>query len=470
MKIGLMIIITLVCVMPRSLKAQDGLIPITAENITDLEPGYALPGVCGVVTSDDRLMAVRGYGVYDLYTGQEVFQIGRGKQALSPDGRYLAVMNDGVYDLSTSEKLFAIAGKDTTYHSVPKFSSNGQYLAVVGDHLYHVPFGEPIISIPSKEREVYSFSPDSSLIAITGQGVYETATGNFKFFIDGFTFGDEDLEFSPDGKYLTVTIDGIYDVNTGARLIDMSAGASFSPDSQLVVVGKKGLYTLDPFEKVMDLSAYYTVIFDPSGTRIIAGTSAGRSLHFYDAETQKLLFTFDGYGIPLFNTENQWIFFNRNLYDMQEGTLLLEDKLIEDGPLPLHPSEPLFASYFGVFDLNRLESVPVNIYYAQNKSFTPGGTFLVADISTSRGRRCMVYGIKGNPWPMRHGIASPNLNIYIRNAPNGNVVGNTGSILIVQGYSTLFDKDWYLVGDDEWVASWVVDISYLPEDLPYITE
>jgi hypothetical protein len=162
------------------------------------------------------------------------------------------------------------------------------------------------------------FSPDGMLMAVSGDGLYDLATGQRRFAVSG-TKGTI-LEFSPDGHFLAIYDDGLYEISSGEMVLDFSGKSPFfSPDGTLLAVSEDGLYDIQTREKVLQIAEQYgpypNPIFSPDGTLLAATRD-----HVYDIVNMRKLYATDGFELS-FSQDSKWLITNKGIYDARTGEL-----------------------------------------------------------------------------------------------------------------------------------------------------
>jgi WD40 repeat protein len=145
-----------------------------------------------------------------------------GKVLFSPDGHFLALGSEPIllWDLGKRTVTTSLEGIRRSFINKMQYSPNGQWLASLDDlgncQIWNVSNGETQIRKESgyltgdetqSRTRVFSFSPDSALLAIDNQNTIEiwdilSATQLFVIQADQGTQGIGSLAFSSDGKQL----------------------------------------------------------------------------------------------------------------------------------------------------------------------------------------------------------------------------------------------------------------------------
>lgn len=303
-----------------------GFTPITADNIHQLELGYALPGPCVEFSPDGTLVSIRQdiedseyrYQIYDLATGTHLTAIpgsfkdyyqpyllnpdgtfkgldngpnseeildwlGSNFADTSPDGTLIARDDNGVYDILSGEKLFSISG-------YAEFHPDGRWLissgtTTAGDGIYDLETGEKVLHL----NGIINLSPDRTLVAADRSGVFDLETME-----NIISFETNNYRFSPGGKYIVTALSTsygvsgeVYDLATGESLFPISGFPRFNQDETLLIVNQIGVFDLPSGEKRFDISA--NAVFSPDGKTVVVAMDG-----VYDLETNQRVIDFQG--------------------------------------------------------------------------------------------------------------------------------------------------------------------------------
>jgi hypothetical protein len=220
------------------------------------------------LTSDDKAVVVQGVGVYDLSTGEKRFDFeeSAGRVDISYRLPRVFVRNKGLYDVNTGELLVETASPDAFLSPYGDYMIDGPtvYDAATGDVLYRAAedvtslradpwfvdrrwvsityqladtVGQPqyewvIVDAETGAPPAGQFAfmsnivehratsvRDGSLVAISGDGLYEVATGEKRFALEEM----QDLRLSLDGEVLiAITADNelqLIDTQTGEVIL-----------------------------------------------------------------------------------------------------------------------------------------------------------------------------------------------------------------------------------------------------------
>lgn len=334
--------------------AQTDLAPITPENINQLELGYALPGGSICELSPDGASVNTYDGLYDVMTGQPVFQMEQPpyRVTFSPDGTMM-IFKSEVYDTHTRQVVFSppIEGEWGLI-----FSPDSSLLAVGGYGVVETDTWSKRIDIP--DGAPIKFSPDSKWLAVWST-VYDIETGEAVF---SFTPGTS-IEFSPDSTLMATSI-AVFDTGTWEKRFDIAGNARFSPDSRLIVIFRDGIRETATGQYVAhhsDAIDYGDFAFSPDGTMIAFGRE-GEMVQ--STSNWEVLYTFDGFP-PTFSPNGTLLATPSGIYDAQNGELL--------------------------FDFNLSGS---------QLSFNLDNTIL----ATGQHDFCALYAIEGMSWPYRSAL------------------------------------------------------------------
>jgi hypothetical protein len=287
-----------------------GFVPITVDNVGQLELGYALRGACFETISPDGTMIVVENAVYEAATGQRLldgdavgnldvsfftfspdlsllavtrehslsvsemighqlgprrFSVDRvwGRAVFNADSTLIAVPGDAVRDTMTGEPIFEIMGGGEV-----AFSPNGRMLAVGGDAIYDTTTWQPLYMLPS-DSMLQIFSPDSQKVLLTGDGVYDVATWQPLFILDeGSEYAGYLSAFSADSSLIAISNQGVYDTASWELVFEMHDFGDFSPDNHLFVLSRDGVYDAQSWIKYVDIVG--SAHFSPDGTYILS--------------------------------------------------------------------------------------------------------------------------------------------------------------------------------------------------------
>jgi WD40 repeat protein len=369
--------------------------------------------------------------------------------SFSPDEQYIHTLN-GIYDVSTGQR-------SPLPHSMPmQFSPDSKLIAVFGEGVYEIDSGKFRFPISVNG----TFSPDSSAIAVELDGVYDVKTGKLLLSSSGIGIFSPDSKliaeaqdgvyvvatgerlfpitdwghFSPDGKYIAVAHDGVYEVETGQRLFatpGIYGGPIFSPDGTSLVVADEGVYEVPSGHRRFALSRVYYPVFSPDG-KLIAASMDG----IYDARTGERIFEIQ-------NTSTVLDF-------SSDGSLIsIEDEGIYDA------TGKKLSSIFG--------------------RFSPSNDFLTRTIRVGPVQEpaCIIYSISGHHWPYRSGMvrAKDDSITLLSKSPDGEYSSTASGELPV--FARTSDNKWFEVILTDHYQSWVsasdVEIISMPEGIPIET-
>lgn len=389
---------------------------ITADNVNELELGYALSGGCGPFSPDSSLIAVGGKGVYEIATGELIFEHPNARVSFTRDNRYLLVDRRALYDLTTGEELLEFAA------SFAAFSPDDRFLLVENVGLYE---------LETMERHLPgvgfgAFSPDSRWLAVSGDAVYDLQTFEQHFSIAGIN-----PVFSADSSLVAVNNDAVYELPKGDARFRLDPDAifgrlAFSPDNHLLARGNDGIYDAQTGERLYTIHGEY-VRFSPDSQRLaIDGNGV------YNAVTGALQFEIFG-TFPNFNTEGDLLLtgddeLGDRLYNLEQGS-------------------------------NRL------LAHTGFPTFSPNSTL----ISIRTSAYCLIYGLPDQVWPYRSGLVLASSPVNVRHLPSANsrVEFSVEDSLAVSARTA--DGQWFKVFYGEqigWVSASAVNVLAMPADIP----
>ncbi len=317
----------------------------------------------------------------------------------SPDGTVLITASGG-YDVITGYKRYPTFGT---------FSPDGSLFASLGVGVYDVRLGTvrfPIMGNSTATYDIPIFTPDGKLLVVPRDGVYDVTTGTKRFSISGYG----KVEFNSDKSLLAVGDDGLYDVSTGSKRFSI-AGVKFifSPDSTLLAVYNDGVYEIATGTKRFSLRSSYfgNFIFSPVGTLLAVAHDA-----IYDVTTGSKWQTLS-YRDAVFSPNGALVVVsNDGVYNVATHTKQFSissynSTFSPDGTL-------LVADGDGVYDVaTGVKRFSISGY---NSTFSPDGTFLVVDgdgvydVATGVKR----FSISGNIYDFDYNsVFSPNVTFLI---------------------------------------------------------
>jgi WD40 repeat protein len=390
-------------------------IPITVDNVAQLELGFAVEGPCNF-SPDGRYLVSYDAGVLDIATGEIVFPQGGN---FSPDMSLFSA-DDGLYEVEGWQQRFSTS-------NLGYFSPDSSMVAIGSDGVYDTTTGE--LLFPAWRA---AFSPDSSLVAVTGEGVYEVETSDLRFP----TETNHHIVFSPDGTMAAVGFEGVYDTQSGERLFDIGEYGYFTADSSLFRVRRGTLIETATGREPSMFSGYLQddTTISPDIRFVAFGDG---SFTVYDFATGEVAFTFYG-SYPTFNHDSTlMVVGGSGVYDTSNGHLLLEF------PFPGHV--PFWRTSFNVDE-----------------------TLLMLQLDSAD---CLIYGIEGFPWPFRNGLVQLT-GKPIFDSPSGEMVRDS-AFWFYPVYEFTEDREWLRITEGEnqqWVRVADVDILSLPDGIPVFEE
>jgi hypothetical protein len=430
-------------------------VPITVENIAQLELGYALPGSCDGnprFSPDGTLLAVGGSGVYELSTGSLRFPIEANYAQFSPDGRYLIGSQDGIYDVATGERLFSIT-------TDAQFSRDSSLVAVYSDGVYDVSTHERLFAISGGFS---IFSANRNFLAVTGDGIYNVNSWQKVVSVSTPAL----IVFSPNEMWAAVGKDGVYDLQTGGKVFTISTDGdyypgNFSRDSSMIGLAHDGLYDTTTWQERFSFGGYGAPIFNSDGTII-----AVPGEFVYDVTTGEALFGINAIAGLYFSPDDASLaVWEDGVYDVDAG----ERMLTTAGYTEFNDDGALVAVWGdGVYDTETWDRQIAISRYAFNIYFNVENTLISAmhlnyenrDLDVS----CLIYGIAGNKWAYRSGVVSSNSPVPVYDSPEGTELFTTFNELIVLAQTA--DNQWYRVGQNQWVRASDVGVMSMPDGVP----
>ncbi len=371
------------------------------------------------------------------------------------------------------------------------------------------------------------FSPDSSLIAVGGKGVYDIDTASLIF-----EHPNARMNFTSDNHYLSVDRRALYNLKTGEQLLQFSSFAAFSPDNRFLLVEDDGLYELKTLKRHLPGIGFGA--FSPDGRWLAVSRDA-----VYDLQTLEQHFTINGIN-PVFSPDSALLAVNNDgVYELPEGISRFDlDPDAIFGRLAFSPDNRLLArgndsvydaetgerlysisgehvhfspdsqhlaidgnglydaatgaiqfEIFGIFpnfnaagDLlltgdDELGDRLYNLSHGSSRllahtgfpAFSPNSTL----ISIRTSAYCLIYGLPDQVWPYRSGLVLASSPVNIRHLPSANsrVEFSVEDTLAVSARTV--DGQWFKVFYGEqtgWVSAAAVNILAMPADVPLATE
>jgi WD40 repeat protein len=390
--------------------ALPGFVPITTENVSGMEMGFAFEGECRQFSPDSKLLATT-HGIYDIASGRRLVTIVEHpyhQPFISPDGTLVAVGSDGVYDIATGQRRFEINNYAT-------FSPDSTMVGIWTDGIYDTATGQQRLKITGYPV----FSPDSALVEVSGDGVYDLASGQRQLALSGYG----NAAFNHDGTLMAVGGNGLYEVEGWRERFAISgASPEFSPDGKLLSVGQDGMYNVATGQRLYSFTEIgYNSTFSPDGKLVVIGADG-----VYDVAT------------------------GRRFLD-----IIAEARFNPDGRL-------LAVAADGVYDTNTL--MP-QFKLKGDAYFSPDTTLL----TVNRYFACEVYGVVGSPWPYRTGYVYTPLDqvVNLYNQPGGSAIGEVRGSFVVHARTSGTPPHglWYRV-EEGWVWDGVVEVEAMPDGVP----
>lgn len=444
---------------------------ITAENITRLELGYAVPGFCNFTrfSPDGRWLESDGFyaqnnHVYDVVTGRELFKAEK-RLVYSPDAKWIAVEHDALYSYPAFVKQFELPDADVV------FSPDSQYL-FVGEHgLYQISDGTLVLPSRGPSAE---FSAQTTYMAIHGVGIYNVARQQL-LFAQPLT-DEKEMAFyprgifSPDEKWVVILKDGIYSLPAWKKAFSFSPtkyeymrGFEFSPDSRYFVLEENGVYDVATW--TLGINTYSAgADFTKDGKHVVISDG------LYDLATGEKKFSIAAFSIHL-SPEEQFIGSDEQLWNIKTG---------DSANLPgsmyslFYAEDTLLITSMAIYNTQTREIIPANTIYGGPETFNSSSTLMSTvhlDFARRAARRphtgssCLLYGVEGNIWPYRSGIVKTDADIDIYQSPT-EVVNHGGGEMIV--YSQTVDHAWYkvLIDETETHFGWIRAADVTPISMP----
>jgi WD40 repeat protein/basic membrane lipoprotein Med (substrate-binding protein (PBP1-ABC) superfamily) len=239
-----------------------------------------------------------------------------------------------IYDIATGEVLFNLNGHSATY------SPDGKYIAtIIADHtvkMWDAATGKEIHLPNQIDADIgIVFSRDGSRLATVVSGnlpkIWNTRTGKELASFPGHTDLVGSVSFNPSGtRLLTASDDGtarVWNTTTGKQLLSLSDHpgwvwtAVFSPDGKRIASASDNeayIWNADTGEKLFTLIGHkndiYTATFNPEGTLLATG-SADQKVKVWDTATGKELFSLSGHTGAIYDVD-----FNPNRASLVTGS------------------------------------------------------------------------------------------------------------------------------------------------------
>jgi WD40 repeat protein len=470
---------------------------ITNDNVSDLKLQAIIPGRCGPIVEHDHLMLTRinqvSIAAYEIATGELRYQIEAPlaqDAILSPDRSLLALEGTdttvaGIYEVSTGRRLLQVVGEDMA------FSPDSSLVVVTQDGLYEIETGERRFTLPNLSYRA-TFSPDGTLL-VADLDVFDVQTGDFQYRLPLDPRSGElpVITFSPDSSSFLSSFDALYDAATGERRFSIFRYTGvFSPDSSLLVLSEDGLYDVKTGDQRFKVEGD-SPLFSPDGAFLVTGTSiSNRQGSVYEVQTGTEEFSFYDEGQFFISPDSLLLATAAGMYELPTGRYLY--------PIPYRPRYPgfsndgsLFAAIGGLYSsttgTNRFAVLPPLIapevnwtkaifsdfdrltsLYDDVSAFSPYNTIFVAEIwNSGHVRDCVLFTVSPNP---ARGIIDIPIDINIRSAPNLSAAVTMTTteelqtvVVLAKGGS---DGGWYCIGIEEWVSAEVVQPIFIPVNLP----
>ncbi|GEM_PF-1714581 len=235
---------------------------------------YGAPGNC-TVSPDESQIALNGYAVFSLPTGEKRYDIAGSAAVYSPDGRYLSTVKGGLYDAQTGEQLIDSSAYPNNFDVFERFSPDGSlYIDTAG--VYETATGEQLIPLDT----TYSADEPSASPQFLANGD----------IIIYYQFPNVDIA----SRHIQIVV---HDAKTRDVIFDIDeygvtlGYASFNPDMSRVAISGVGVFAYPEMTKVYDLptadSVWRSANFSDDGAIIsLQGISNQELLlGFLDAET-----------------------------------------------------------------------------------------------------------------------------------------------------------------------------------------
>lgn len=135
------------------------------------------------------------------------------------------------------------------------FDEDWSHVALRDGNIYTLPAGALQLTI--EDGVALQISPDGTVVAAPGLGVYDLATGNRLFPIGRQEEVVNEAVFSWDSQLVAVAGDGLYEIATGERMLAFDQDDSwfvFTPDNSLLAVAGNGLFDTTNGERLFALS------------------------------------------------------------------------------------------------------------------------------------------------------------------------------------------------------------------------
>lgn len=472
MKWYIIIIVQLLFVTQFNSLSQDTSKPfqtITAENLSNLELGYAVPGHClfGGISPDGEWLASDNV-VYDVESGTELF-LASGRVVFSPNRRWIAIENDGVYRYPSLDMILSVSTDDLD------FSPNSEFIFIAENGIYQLESVELVIPTSS---ETAIFSPDSQYVAIDNEGLFRLDTLEnlmpdleLNFFAHGI--------FSPNSQLISLQGDGVYSLPSLEKQFTIpstsdSYGFIFSPNSRYFILDELGVFDLTSGEQIIS-SFILDATFDRSSSRVYMSNG------IYDLKTGEKTIDLNITTVALSPTE-RFILSEAGIFSAETGERII---------VPINSfgryffNDEFFIGQGGVYYTDdwqpAISTTSYGLYPAINEQLNLI-TYSHSDYSRSRanlsksGSSCLLYGIEGNPWQYRSGVvfSDNDIDVYESSIETDTFVDKAGGEMIV--YEISEDRKWFKILSDTmgvtfgWIRAQDVETIFMPEGIPIENE